>query len=205
MNGGKSMKIGYIRVSTEDQNEDRQDMLLKPYNLNLIFREKVSGKDMNRKELQAMKALISRNKDDGEIDTVYVTEIARLARSTADLYKLVEFFEEHNTNLVSVNEKMVDTTTPQGKAFFGFIAIMAEFERELIRSRQRDGIAAAKAAGKHLGRPFRKYDKDEFDKLFKQYQDRLVTITEMGKKLGLSRATVYRLIADKKEELKKEI
>lgn len=199
------MKIGYIRVSTEDQNEDRQDMLLKPYNLNLIFREKVSGKDMNRKELQAMKALISRNKDDGEIDTVYVTEIARLARSTADLYKLVEFFEEHNTNLVSVNEKMVDTTTPQGKAFFGFIAIMAEFERELIRSRQRDGIAAAKAAGKHLGRPFRKYDKDEFDKLFKQYQDRLVTITEMGKKLGLSRATVYRLIADKKEELKKEI
>ena len=199
------MKIGYIRVSTEDQNEDRQDMLLKPYNLNLIFREKVSGKDMNRKELQAMKALISRNKDDGEIDTVYVTEIARLARSTADLYKLVEFFEEHNTNLVSVNEKMVDTTTPQGKAFFGFIAIMAEFERELIRSRQRDGIAAAKAAGKHLGRPFRKYDKDEFDKLFKQYQDRLVTITEMGKKLGLSRATGYRLIADKKEELKKEI
>ena len=205
MNGGKSMKIGYIRVSTEDQNEDRQDMLLKPYNLNLIFREKVSGKDMNRKELQAMKALISRNKDDGEIDTVYVTEIARLARSTADLYKLVEFFEEHNTNLVSVNEKMVDTTTPQGKAFFGFIAIMAEFERELIRSRQRDGIAAAKAAGKHLGRPFRKYDKDEFNKLFSQYQQRLITITEMGKKLGLSRATVYRLIADKKEELKKEI
>lgn len=197
------MKIGYIRVSTEDQNEDRQDMLLKPYNLNLIFREKVSGKDMNRKELQAMKALISRNKDDGEIDTVYVTEIARLARSTADLYKLVEFFEEHNTNLVSVNEKMVDTTTPQGKAFFGFIAIMAEFERELIRSRQRDGIAAAKAAGKHLGRPYSKYDKDEFEKMFKQYQQRLVTITEIGKNLGISRATVYRLIADKKEEYRK--
>ena len=197
------MKIGYIRVSTEDQNEDRQDMLLKPYNLNLIFREKVSGKDMNRKELQAMKALISRNKDDGEIDTVYVTEIARLARSTADLYKLVEFFEEHNTNLVSVNEKMVDTTTPQGKAFFGFIAIMAEFERELIRSRQRDGIAAAKTAGKHLGRPYSKYDKDEFEKMFKQYQQRLVTITEIGKNLGISRATVYRLIADKKEEYRK--
>ena len=178
-------------------------MLLKPYNLNLIFREKVSGKDMNRKELQAMKALISRNKDDGEIDTVYVTEIARLARSTADLYKLVEFFEEHNTNLVSVNEKMVDTTTPQGKAFFGFIAIMAEFERELIRSRQRDGIAAAKAAGKHLGRPYSKYDKDEFEKMFKQYQQRLVTITEIGKNLGISRATVYRLIADKKEEYRK--
>ena len=199
------MKIGYIRVSTEDQNEDRQDMLLKPYNLNLVFREKVSGKNMERSELKAMMTLIQRNKEDGERDTVYVTEIARLARSTADLYKIIETFEKHDTDIVSVTEPAINTTTPQGRLFFGIMASLAEFERELIRSRQRDGIAAAKAAGKHLGRPYRKYDKDEFDNLFKQYQQRLITITDIGKKLGLSRATVYRLMESKKKELTKEV
>lgn len=192
------MRIGYIRVSTEEQDEDRQKMLLEPYNLAIVYQEKVSGKDMERKELQNLLTLISRNKEAGETDTVYVTEISRLARSTSDLYKIIERFEANNVNLVSVTEPAINTTTPMGKALFGILAVMSEFERSLIRQRQRDGIRAKKAQGKHLGRPYKDYDAESFDWLYGQYQKRLITVTEMAKKLGVSRATVYRIIEKRK-------
>ena len=194
------MKIGYIRVSTEDQNEDRQDMILKPYNLNLIFREKISGKNMERSELKAMMTLIQRNKEDGERDTVYVTEIARLARSSADLYKIIGIFEKNDTDIVSVTEPAINTTTPQGRLFFGIMASLAEFERELIRSRQRDGIAAAKAAGKKFGRPRKEFVQADFNDCYRLYQQRKITVSDMAKRLKISRATVYRLLFAKRNE-----
>ena len=194
------MKIGYIRVSTEDQNEDRQDMLLKPYNLNLVFREKVSGKNMERSELKAMMTLIQRNEEDGERDTVCVTEIARLARSSADLYKIIGIFEKNDTDIVSVTEPAINTTTPQGRLFFGIMASLAEFERELIRSRQRDGIAAAKAAGKKFGRPRKEFAQADFNDCYRLYQQRKITVSDMAKRLKISRATVYRLLFAKRNE-----
>ena len=193
------MRIGYVRVSSEDQNEERQKIALGKYDIEKWFIDKKSGKNMDREDFQNMMAFIRNDSD----DVVYVSELSRLARSTLDLYNIMEEFKRKGVQLVSDKES-IDTSTPTGRAMFGFMAVMAQFERELIHERQAEGIAAAKAAGKHIGRPFRKYDKDEFEKLFKQYQQRLVTISDVAKKLGLSRATVYRLVEDKKEELMKE-
>lgn len=191
------MRIGYVRVSSEDQNEERQKIALGKYDIEKWFIDKKSGKNMDREDFQNMMAFIRNDSD----DVVYVSELSRLARSTLDLYNIMEEFKRKGVQLVSDKES-IDTSTPTGRAMFGFMAVMAQFERELIHERQAEGIAAAKAAGKHIGRPFRKYDKEEFDKLFKRYQERLITITDIGKKLGLSRATVYRLLDAKKEELK---
>ena len=193
------MRIGYVRVSSEDQNEERQKIALGKYNIEKWFIDKKSGKNMDREDFQKMMLFIRNDSD----DVVYVSELSRLARSTLDLYNIMEVFNAKGVQLVSDKES-IDTSTPTGRAMFGFMAVMAQFERELIHERQAEGIAAAKAAGKHIGRPFRKYDKEEFDKLFKRYQERLITITDIGKKLGLSRATVYRLIEAKKKELTKE-
>lgn len=194
------MRIGYVRVSSEDQNEERQKIALGKYNIEKWFIDKKSGKNMDREDFQKMMLFIRNDSD----DVVYVSELSRLARSTLDLYNIMEVFNAKGVQLVSDKES-IDTSTPTGRAMFGFMAVMAQFERELIHERQAEGIAAAKAAGKHIGRPFRKYDKEEFDKLFKRYQERLITITDIGKKLGLSRATVYRLIEVKKKEILNDI
>ena len=194
------MRIGYVRVSSEDQNEERQKIALAKYDIEKWFIDKKSGKNMDREDFQKMMLFIRNDSD----DVVYVSELSRLARSTLDLYNIMEVFNAKGVQLVSDKES-IDTSTPTGRAMFGFMAVMAQFERELIHERQAEGIAAAKAAGKHIGRPFRKYDKEEFDKLFKRYQERLITITDIGKKLGLSRATVYRLIEVKKKEILNDI
>ena len=193
------MRIGYVRVSSEDQNEERQKIALAKYDIEKWFIDKKSGKNMDREDFQKMMLFIRNDSD----DVVYVSELSRLARSTLDLYNIMEVFNAKGVQLVSDKES-IDTSTPTGRAMFGFMAVMAQFERELIHERQAEGIAAAKAAGKHIGRPFKKYGKDDFEKMYKQYQQRLITITDIGKKLGLSRATVYRLIEAKKKELTKE-
>ena len=194
------MKIGYIRVSSSDQNEERQRLALQKYGIERWYVDKKSGKNMDRPDFQSMMDYLREDSN----DVVYVSELSRLARSTLDLYNIMEEFKAKGVQLVSDKEN-IDTSTATGRAIFGFFAVMAQFERELIHERQAEGIAAAKAAGKHIGRPFRKYDKEEFDKLFKRYQERLITITDIGKKLGLSRATVYRLIEVKKKEILNDI
>ena len=191
------MKIGYIRVSSSDQNEERQRLALQKYGIDRRYVDKKSGKNMDRPDFQSMMDYLREDSN----DVVYVSELSRLARSTLDLYNIMEEFKAKGVQLVSDKEN-IDTSTATGRAIFGFFAVMAQFERELIHERQAEGIAAAKAAGRHIGRPYRKYDAEEFDRLFGQYQKRLTTVTEISKKLGLSRATVYRLLDAKKEELK---
>lgn len=199
------MRIGYIRVSTVDQNEDRQKMLLDPFNIDLYFSEKVSGKNVeDRTELQTLLKLVTRKKAENETDIVYVTELARLARSAADLYKIADVFSKNNVQLVSVKER-IDTTTSTGKLLFGLLAVLAEFERDLIHERQAEGIAAAKAQGKSLGRPKVSYSEEKFDELYGLYQKRLVTAVSMSKQLGISPATLYRILAKRKEENIKNI
>lgn len=138
------MKIGYVRVSTTIQHTERQDDRLLEAGVEKIFSEKISGKDTNRPQLKAMLEFVS------EGDVVYVTEISRLARSTIDLYDIASKIREKNAELKSLKEE-IDLSSATGKLTFGIMAVIAEFERNLIKERQAEGIAAAKARGRTWG------------------------------------------------------
>lgn len=128
------MKVAYVRVSTAEQNEDRQIRALEKYNIEKWFIEKISGKDANRPKLQEMLDFVR------EGDVIYVHDLSRMARSTFDLLKISKLLQEKGANLVS-NKESVDTTTPAGKLMFTMVGAIAEFERDVILERQREGIA----------------------------------------------------------------
>ena len=179
------MKIAYVRVSTVEQNEARQIEALKKYDIEKWFTEKVSGKDTNRPQLQQMLEFAR------EGDTIYVHDFTRLARSTKDLLDIVEFFKSKGIHLVS-NKESIDTSTPTGKLMLTFLAGIAEFERENLLERQREGIAIAKENGKYKGRkPFKS---DKFEALYQEYIKRKITKAEFALQIGTSRPTLNKLI-----------
>ena len=139
------MKVQYVRCSTDHQSFLRQLEILKPYDIEKSFEEKISGKNLDRPRLQEMLEFVR------EGDTVYVSEFSRLARSTQDLLSIVSSLEKKGVTLVSCKEA-VDTSTPTGRLMMTMIAALAEFERETINDRVRAGVAIAKAAGKYKGR-----------------------------------------------------
>lgn len=139
------MKVGFIRVSTEDQNTIRQEILMKQLGVERVYIEIASGKSRTgRPQLEAMMDFVR------EGDVVIVESISRFARSTRDLLTLVEQLTEKGVGFVSQKES-IDTNTPQGKFMLTVFGAMAELEREQTLQRQREGIAAAKAAGKYKG------------------------------------------------------
>lgn len=180
--------IGYIRVSSVDQNEARQHTALKPYNIDKLFIDHgISGKDTNRPQLTAMLDYVR------EGDTVYISEFSRLARNTKDLLSLTEQLQNKGVTLVSLKEKL-DTTTPTGKLMLTMIGAIAEFEREMILERQREGIAEAKAAGKYKGRQVKRITDDDFRAVYIKYSNRELTKSGMAAELGISRPTLDSLI-----------
>lgn len=181
------MKIAYVRVSSADQNEARQVEALKKYDIEKWFVEKVSGKDMNRPELQRLLEFAR------EGDTVYVKDFSRLARSTKDLLELVERFKEKNIHLVSLKESL-DTSTATGKLMLTMIAAINEFERENILERQREGIALAKQRGAYKGR--KAVQVKDFGKYYDRYLRREYTKKELAEELNISRPTLDRLIKE---------
>ena len=181
------MKIAYVRVSSADQNEARQVEALKNYGIEKWFVEKVSGKDMNRPELQRLLEFAR------EGDTVYVKDFSRLARSTKDLLELVERFKEKNIHLVSLKENL-DTSTATGKLMLTMIAAINEFERENILERQREGIALAKQRGAYKGR--KAVQVKDFGKYYDRYLRREYTKKELAEELNISRPTLDRLIKE---------
>ena len=143
------MNIAYVRVSTVEQNEGRQLEGLKPYGIDKWFTEKISAKDTNRPELQAMLDFAR------EGDTIYVWDFSRLARSTKDLLELVETMAAKGIHFKSIKENL-DTSTPTGKLMLTMIGAINEFERANLLERQREGIALAKENGAYKGRKDRK-------------------------------------------------
>ena len=117
--------IGYVRVSTVEQNDERQKEALEKYNIDKWFVEKVSGKDTNRIKLREMLDYCR------EGDTIYVHDFSRLARSTKDLLSIVELLEEKKVHLVS-NKENLDSNTATGKLMLTMIAAIAEFEIQNI-------------------------------------------------------------------------
>lgn len=139
------MILGYVRVSTVEQNEARQLETMKKYNVEKIFSEKISAKDTNRKMLQELLEFAR------EGDTIVIHDFSRLARSTKDLLNLVELLENKKVNIISSKESL-DSSTATGKLMLTMIAAINEFERANLLERQKEGIALAKAEGKYKGR-----------------------------------------------------
>lgn len=182
------MNLAYVRVSTVEQNEERQIEALKKFNIEKWFTEKVSGKNMDRPKLQEMLDFCR------EGDTIYIHDFSRLARSTKDLLDIVEGLKEKGVHLVS-NKENIDSSTPQGKLMLTMIAAIYEFERENMLERQREGIAIAKREGKFKGR--KPLELDDFDKYYELYVSRQITKSEMARKLNISRPTLDKMIKAK--------
>lgn len=179
------MKIAYVRVSTVEQNEARQIEALKKYDVDKWFTEKVSAKDTNRPQLQAMIDFAR------EGDTIYIHDFSRLARSTADLLKLVEQLQAKGVHLVS-NKENINTSTPTGRLMLTMIGAINEFERCNLLERQREGIAIAKAQGKFKGR--KEVKADDFAAQYQRYLNRELNKAQLAKTLGISRPTLDKLI-----------
>lgn len=139
------MIIGYIRISTTDQNTARQEVLMKELGAEQVFIDRMSGKNTDRPELKRMMSFVR------EGDTVIVESISRFARNTKDLLELVEQLAKKRVEFVSKKEA-IDTSTPTGKFMLTVFGAVAELEREYILQRQREGIAIAKQNGVYKGR-----------------------------------------------------
>ena len=182
------MRVAYVRVSTEEQNEERQKEALKKFDIEKWFEEKVSGKDTNRPKLQEMLDYVR------ERDVIYVHDLSRLARSTFDLLTISKTLQKKGVDLVS-NKEAVDTTTPAGRLLFTMIGAIAEFERDVILERQREGIALAKKEGKYKGR--KKREIPNFDDYYERYMKREITKAVIMRECKVSRTVVDRYFRDK--------
>ena len=176
------MKIGYIRVSTEEQNTARQEVLLRELGVDEVFIDKASGKNADRPELTHMMNYVRRG------DTVIIESISRFARNTRDLLDLVKQLTEKQVEFVSRKEA-IDTTTPTGKFMLTVFAAVAELEREYILQRQREGIAIAKQQGKYRGRPPKVYP--DFERIAARWQKGEITAVQAMKQLGMSKTRFY--------------
>ena len=183
------MRVAYVRVSTVEQNEARQTEALEKHNIEKWFIEKVSGKDMNRPELQNLLDFVR------EGDTVYVHDFSRLARSTKDLLEIVERLNKKGVHLVS-NKENVDSSTPTGKLMLTMIGAIAEFERQNLLDRQQEGIAIAKREGKYKGRKPVEVNTDAFKVQYNRYLSREISKVELSKQLGVSRPTLDKMIKE---------
>ncbi len=184
--------VAYVRVSTVEQNTDRQfaDFEKQGIEIDKVFEEKVSGKDRERPKLQAMIEYVR------EGDTVYIESYSRLARNTRDLLNIVHELEEKGVTVVSLKENF-DTSTPQGRLMLTFMQGIAQFERDLIKERQAEGIAIAKEQGK-FAKPVTPKPAG-WKELYSQYKQREITATALAKKLGISRSLLYKWIREEKE------
>ena len=189
------MKVAYVRVSTVEQNEARQIEALKKHGIEKWFTEKISGKNMNRPELQKMLDFVRSG------DTVYIHDLSRLARSTADLLKIVDQLQEKQVHLVS-NKENIDTSTATGKLMLTMIGAINEFERTNLKERQAEGIAVAKAQGKYKGRnAITLADKEDFPELYQQYKEKKMTKSQLAEELEISRPTLDKLIKEYEAKL----
>lgn len=179
------MKVFYIRCSTIEQNEARQIEQAKEVNAEKIFIDKASGKNADRTQLKEMLSYVREN------DTVYCSDISRIARNTKDLLNIVEELNRKGVSFVSLKEA-IDTNTPQGKFMLTVFGAMAELERESILQRQREGIEIAKQQGKYAGRKPIQLDEKKYSDVMNEWVSGNITAVEAQNKLNLTPNTFYR-------------
>lgn len=195
---------GYSRVSTKEQNLDRQLVELRKYvDDRFIFQDKVSGKDFNRPEYQLMRKVAQKG------DVIYVKSLDRLGRNKSEIKQELEYYKNEGVRIkiLDIPTSMMDI--PEGQEWLmdminnlliEVLATMAEQERLNIRQRQAEGIAIAKEQGKYKGRKEIDFP-DNWTEVYDQWKNRKIKGNEAMEKLGLKRNTFYRLI--KKYEDKK--
>jgi DNA invertase Pin-like site-specific DNA recombinase len=181
------MKIGYARVSTQDQNLELQLKALKKAGCQKVFREKVSGFNRQRPEFQRMLDQIRTG------DTIVVWKLDRLVRSTRDLLNSMETIGDAGGKFQSLSEPWANTTTHAGKMIMTVFAGIAEFERDLIRERTGAGRDAVKQRGVRFGRP-RKLNTDQTQVAVQLLADGKA-IRDIAQTFNVHEATIYRLAA----------
>ena len=188
------MKIGYVRVSTVEQNEERQIEGLQKHGIDKWYMEKISGKNTDRPELQKMLA------EAKEGDVIYVHDFSRLARSTKDLLEIVEDLNSKGIHVVS-NKENIDTNTNSGKIMITMLDAIYEFERKNFLERQAEGIEIAKREGKYkkCGRK-KKELSDGYEDLIQQYVDGCITKVQLAVMLNVSRPTLNRILNEYGED-----
>lgn len=177
-------KVGYARVSTHDQSLTLQLEALKQAGCIKIFSDTASGNDAKRKGFQELKDYLRSG------DTLVVTRIDRIARSVLDLQQLVAYLKKREIELTAT-EQPISTSSAAGKAFLDMLSVFAEFELNIRKERQLEGIAAAKAAGKYKGRkPTPKSIQLEIQAMHREHKP----ISEIARVCNVSRNTVYKII-----------
>lgn len=185
--GAVCMKVGYIRVSTAEQNTARQEVLMEQLGVERMYIDKMSGKTVDRPQLKSMLNFVRTG------DTVIVESISRFARNTRDLLELVDTLTEKGVEFVSKKES-IDTTTPAGKFMLTVFAAVAELERGYILDRQREGIAIAKAQGKYTGRKPVEVDEQLWDSLYALWSEGKITAVAFMERMNMRKSTFYRRI-----------
>ena len=180
-------RLAYVRVSTAEQNEARQIEALEKYKIDRWFTEKISGKNTNRPELQKMLDYAR------EGDTIYVHDFSRLARNTRDLLTIVDTLSSKGIALHS-NKEGLDSNTPTGKLMLTMIGAIAEFERQNLLERQREGIEIAKREGRYKGRL--PVQVENFAEYYQKYMRREYSKAELARELHISRPTLDKLIRE---------
>lgn len=183
--------IAYIRVSTQEQNTESQWEVLKKYNIDKPFEDKVSGKNIDRPQLKEMLDYVR------EGDTIYVKDFSRLARSTKDLLWIIDELNKKNVKLVSHKEQF-DTSSPSGKLMVTMLGAIYEFERANLLERQKDGIAIAKKEGKYKGR--KKISKPaNWQEVYNEWKTRKITAKKACEMLNLKPNTFYNFVKAERE------
>lgn len=182
------MRIAYIRVSAKDQNVARQLEAMKDHNIDRFYEDKLSGKDTNREQLQAM-LLFAR-----EGDVIYVESFSRLARNMLDLLTIIDQLAKKGIGFISLKEN-IDTTTPTGRLQLNLFGAIYQFERECSKERQREGIDIALAEGRPYGRPKLNFD-DKFIEVYGKWKNKEITAVSAMNMVGCSKGTWYNRVKE---------
>lgn len=188
----KNYTIGYARVSTQDQNLERQIDALNAYRIDRLYQEKMTGTRQHRPELDAMLSRLE------EGDTVVVESLSRLGRSTKDLLTLIDLFESKKVKLVSLKEN-IDTSTSTGRLLITVLSALSQFERDVIVERTNEGLAAARARGRKGGRP--KVADTKIRQALKLYDTKQYSLKEIESLTGVKPSTLYRRLKDENKNL----
>lgn len=189
------MKVGYVRVSTDEQNTVRQEVIMQELGVERVYLEKVSGKTQKgREQLEAMLQYVR------EGDTVVVESISRMARNTRDLLEIVERLNSKGVDFVSKKEA-IDTKTPAGNFMLTIFGAIAQLEREYLLDRQREGIEIARKEGKYQGRKPIAIDEEKFGAVYTRWKSGGCKGVVAMKELGLKPSTFYRKVRAYEEKV----